>query len=59
MKIGFLNCVISFISVVLREPTLNISVLTNEHVSMESGLVKVVSHSTMEISEITRIKIQI
>ena len=50
--------IISVISVVLRETTLTISDLTSEPVSKESEIVRVVSLSTAEISEIIRLKIQ-
>ena len=43
--------VISVISVVLQETTLNI--LTGEPVSMESAIIRVVSLSTSEISKTT------
>ena len=57
-KIGFLNRVIPVISVVLRETTLTISVSTVEPVSVESELIRGVSHSITEISELTRLKIK-
>ena len=53
----FLDRVISIISVVPRESTLTISVSTGQSVSMESEIVRVVSLSTTEISEIRRLKI--
>ena len=53
----FKSC-ISVISVILRETTLTISDWTGEPVSMESEIVRVVSLSTTEISEITRLKIR-
>ena len=53
-KIGFLNRVISVISVVLRETTLTISDSTDEPVSIESERVRVVSLYTTEMSEIIR-----
>ena len=46
------------ISVVLREPTLSISELTVEPVSMESEIVRVVSLRTTGISKIKQLKIQ-
>ena len=42
----------------LRETTLTISDSTCKHVSMEPEIVRVVPVSTMEISEITRLKIR-
>ena len=57
VNIGFLNRVISVISVVLTETTLTISDSTGETVSMESDIVRVVSLSTTEISEVARLKI--
>ena len=56
--IGFLNQVISDISVEPRETTLTICALTDEPVSMESEVVRVVSFSTKEISKIIRLDIQ-
>ena len=53
-----LNCVISVISIVLRETLLTISVSTGEPLSIEFGIVTVVSLNTTEISEITRMKIR-
>ena len=58
LKIGIFNRFISFISVVLQETTLTISVSTGELVSMETEIVRVVSLSSTEISEITRLKIR-
>ena len=49
LKVWFLNRVISDISVVLRENTLNISDSTGKPVSMESEIV--VSFRTAEISD--------
>ena len=46
------------LKIVLRETTLTFSVSTGEIVSMESQVVRVVSLSTTEISEITRLKIR-
>ena len=54
----FLNRLISVISVVLRENTLTISDSTGETVSMESEIMTVLSLSTTEIPEITRLKIR-
>ena len=53
LKIRILHCVIWVITVYLRETTLTILVLTGEPVSLESEVVRVVSHRTMEILEIT------
>ena len=56
----WLSRVISVISVVLRETTLTFltfSVSTGELVSMESEILRVVSVSSTEISEKTRLKI--
>ena len=59
MKIFFfINLVISVISVVQRETTLTISILTAEPVSMESEKVRVVSLSTLQITEVPRVKIR-
>ena len=55
--IGFLNHVISTISLVLKEITLTISVSTGEAFVMESEIVRVVSLSTTEKSIITRLNI--
>ena len=49
----FLNRVISVISFALREITLTISYSTTEPMSIESEVVRVVTHSTREISETT------
>ena len=54
----FFNRVISVMSVLLRKSTLSISVSTGEPLSMESEIVRVVSLSTIKISEITRLKIR-
>ena len=54
----FLNPDISVISVVIWETTLTISDFTGEPVSLESGIVRVDSLSTTEISEIKRLKIR-
>ena len=54
----FKNRVISDISVLLRERTLIILDSTGKLVSMESEIVLVLSLSTTEISEITRLKIR-
>ena len=56
VKIGSLNSIISVISVVLRETALTISDSTGELFSMKSDTVRVVSLSTTEISEKTRLK---
>ena len=57
LKIGFFFYrVILVISLVLRETTLTISDSTGETVSLQYEIVKVVSFSTTEISEITRLK---
>ena len=53
-----LNRVISGISVVLREPTLSISISTGEPVLIESEIMTVVSLSTTEISEKRRLQIR-
>ena len=50
----FLDHVISDISVVLRETSFTISASTGKLVSVESAIERVVSLSTIEISEITR-----
>ena len=55
---GFLNRVIAAISVALRETTLTISDSNDKTISLESETVKVVSLSTMEISEITWLQIR-
>ena len=52
----FLFCFVCFFNRVIRESTLTISVSTCEPVSMESEIARVVSFSTTEISEITRLK---
>ena len=52
----FSNRVISVISVVLRETSPIILDSTGEPVSIESDIVRVVSLSTTEIPEITRLK---
>ena len=54
----FFNRVISVISVVLRETTLTFLDAIGDTVSTESEIVRVVSLSTTEISEITRLKIE-
>ena len=53
-----LNHVISVISIALRETTLTISDTTGKTVLVESEIMRVVSLSTTEISEITRLKIR-
>ena len=53
----FFNCITLVISVVLRETTLTISVLTGGPVSIKYEIVRVVSLSTMEISNISGLKI--
>ena len=58
LEIGFTNRVTSVISVLQRETTLINPDSTGEPVSMESKIVRVVSLSTTEISEITRLKIR-
>ena len=52
----YLNSVIWDVFVVLSEITLHISDSTGVPVSMESEIMRVVSLSTMEISEITDLK---
>ena len=52
------NRVIMVISVVLRETNLTISVSTGGPVSKEYEIVRVVSLSTTEISEITRLEVR-
>ena len=54
----FSNRLISIISAVQRETTLATSDSTDETVSMEPGIVRVVSFSKTEISERTRLKIR-
>ena len=56
LKIGYINRVISVVSVLPRETSLTISVSTGEPVWMESKIVTVASLCTTEISEITRLK---
>ena len=51
-----LNSVFSVISVVLRGSTLTFSDSTVEPVPMESEIMRVISLSTTEISEMTRLK---
>ena len=58
LNIGFLNRVHSGFSVVQRETTFTISDSTSEPVSTEYEIVKMVSHHTTEICEITRLKIR-
>ena len=54
----FQNRVISVISFVLRETTLTILISTGDLVSMESEIVRVVSLSRAEISELPLLKIR-
>ena len=58
LKIGFVIRVISDISGLQRTTTLTITDSTGDPVSMESEIARVVSLSTTEISEITRLKIR-
>ena len=54
----FLNRVILVISVVLSETTITISDSTGEPVSIEVEIMRVVSLSTTEISEITQLNVR-
>ena len=55
--IGFLNRVFLVISVILKETTFSISDLTGVPVLMEYEIVRVVSLSTNEVSDVTQLKI--
>ena len=53
-----LNHVILVISILQRETTLTTSDLTDETISMEFEIMRLVSLSTTGISEITQLKVQ-